>query len=91
MITCNNVYVHTVEHLANAWREASTTRAGDTSSHSYFDLSVQERMRFVSGTVIPSLNNTPPTTTTLRPTTAEVLAVPTYAAQLGLRPLGIFR
>ena len=92
MITCNNLYVHTVEHLATVWGKNVKT------SHNYYELSIDDRMKFVSGSVIPTMKEeTTPTTefpirhATLRPTTAEVLAVPTYAAQLGLSPLGIFR
>ena len=55
-------------------------------------------MKFVSGSVIPTIKQEttsmaefPIRHATLRPTTAEVLAVPTYATQLGLGPLGIFR
>jgi len=90
MITSNNLYVHTVEHLGNMWREKSAT--------SYFELPIEERMKFAATTVIPAINNTNMIMTefqahhtAIRPTTAEALAVPTYAAQLGLRPLGIFR
>lgn len=72
------------------WREKSAT--------SYFELSIDDRMKFASGTVIPAMNNAEMITTefqahrtALRPTTAEALAMPTYATQLGLRPLKIFR
>jgi hypothetical protein len=97
MITCNNMYVHTVDHLTNVWRESTTALAGGKPSHSYYELSINDRMNFVAGTVIPSINTQVNMTeltnnsTALRPSTAEVLAVPSYAAQLGLRPLGIFR
>jgi hypothetical protein len=112
MITCNNMYVHTVDHLTNVWRESTTALVGGKPSHSYYELSINDRMNFVAGTVIPSINTQVNMTeltnnstalrqvdmteltnnsTALRPSTAEVLAVPSYAAQLGLRPLGIFR
>jgi hypothetical protein len=100
IITTNILYTQTTDHLESLWRSIPNTQnamgLSTVSTQGYLKIPIDDRIKWIKSTVMPTfscqtMKAFPERPIGLRPTTAEVLAVPTYAAQLGISPFGIFR